>query len=150
MKAIVITFEGAICKERELIKNLADVIQKFTHAEEVNLDLLNDRELTTILTEHVVKTKIKKDPKPEVIRDFCKKIIAETGSPALKRNEILCKDICEYLIKQNRAVIASPVCIIANIATEPNKKEYENILAEYGLTILPGLLRDINPIFKFY
>lgn len=151
MKAIVMTFEGNMTREGELMQALATNVCELTGTSTVNIDTLDDKEVTQVLMSHVVKHKVtKKDPKLEVIRDFCKKIIAETGSPALKRNEILCQDICQYLVKQNRAVIASPVCIIANIPSEENREKYMAILNEYGLTLLPGLLRDINPIFKFY
>lgn len=152
MKAILINFDGEIHRESLLMGAIEKAIAAYTTAEKANGAVLDDCEVASILAGHIFKQQqqYKKDPKLEVIRDFCKKIIAETGSPALKKNEILCQDICQYLIKQNRAVIASPVCIIANIATEKNRKEYEKVLNEYGLNLLPGLLRDVNPIFKFY
>lgn len=146
MKAIVLTFEGEINQEQELMELFAKAMAKCTEASNIDVSILNDTEIA-LLTKQTVNVK---DPKIEVIRDFCKKIIAEVGPAALKKDEILYRDITGYLIKQNKAVIACPLSIIADIPTEPNHEEYEKILKAYGLSILPRLLRDINPIFKFY
>ena len=86
----------------------------------------------------------------KVIEDFCKKIVASIGSPALKTRELLNSELCKFLVQQNREVISVPVSIIAKVNTTSAYYEHRKVLKEYGLSALPELLRDVNPIFKFY
>ena len=53
-------------------------------------------------------------------------------------------------MQQNREVISVPVSIIAKVNTTSAYYEHRKVLKEYGLSALPELLRDINPLFKFY
>ena len=90
------------------------------------------------------------NPQIAVVEDFCKKIITSIGSPALKTRELLNSELCKFLVQQNREVISVPVSIIAKVNTTSAYCEHRKVLKEYGLSALPELLRDVNPIFKFY
>ena len=90
------------------------------------------------------------NPQIPIVKDFCKKIIASIGSPALKTRELLNSELCKFLVQQNREVISVPVSIIAKVNTTAAYYEHRKVLKEYGLSALPELLRDINPLFKFY
>ena len=155
MKAIIITFEGAIKDESILASLLASCIGKQVNTEDVDVHILSDIDVTNALvakclTTSAIATDRPSNPQIPVIRDFCKKIIASIGSPALKTRELLNSELCKFLVQQNREVISVPVSIIAKVNTTSAYYEHRKVLKEYGLSALPELLRDINPLFKFY
>lgn len=155
MKAIIITFEGAIKDDSILASLLASCIGKQVNTEDVDVHILSDIDVTNALvakclTTSAIATDRPSNPQIPVIRDFCKKIIASIGSPALKTRELLNSELCKFLVQQNREVISVPVSIIAKVNTTSAYYEHRKVLKEYGLSALPELLRDINPLFKFY
>lgn len=138
MKAIIITFKGEIKDEHALATSLASNIANNTDAKNVDVSILSDEDVMSAI------------PQIPVIEDFCKKIVASIGSPALKTRELLNSELCKFLVQQNREVISVPVSIIAKVNTTSAYYEHRKVLKEYGLSALPELLRDINPLFKFY
>lgn len=155
MKAIIITFEGAIKDDSILASLLASCIGKQVNTEDVDVHILSDIDVTNALvakclTTSAVATDRPSNPQIAVVKDFCKKIIASIGSPTLKTRELLNSELCKFLVQQNREVISVPVSIIAKVNTTSAYYEHRKVLKEYGLSALPELLRDINPLFKFY
>ena len=155
MKAIIITFEGAIKDDSILASLLASCIGKQVNTEDVDVHILSDIDVTNALvakclTTSAIATDRPSNPQIPIIRDFCKKIIASIGSPALKTRELLNSELCKFLVQQNREVISVPVSIVAKVNTTSAYYEHRKVLKEYGLSALPELLRDINPLFKFY
>lgn len=155
MKAIIISFEGAIKDENSLASAIADCIGNRVNAEKVDINILSDVDVTNaLIAKCLPPTMIAVDrpanPQIAVVKDFCKKIIASIGSPALKTRELLNSELCKFLVQQNREVISVPVSIIAKVNTTSAYYEHRKVLKEYGLSALPELLRDINPLFKFY
>lgn len=155
MKAIIITFEGAIKNDSILASLLASCIGKQVNTEDVDVHILSDIDVTNALvakclTTSAIATDRPSNPQIAVVEDFCKKIIASIGSPALKTRELLNSELCKFLVQQNREVISVPVSIIAKVNTTSAYYEHRKVLKEYGLSALPELLRDINPLFKFY
>lgn len=155
MKAIIITFEGAIKDDSILASLLASCIGKQVNTEDVDVHILSDIDVTNALvakclTTSAIATDRPSNPQIPIIRDFCKKIIASIGSPVLKTRELLNSELCKFLVQQNREVISVPVSIIAKVNTTSAYYEHRKVLKEYGLSALPELLRDVNPIFKFY
>lgn len=155
MKAIIITFEGAIKDDSILASLLASYIGKQVNTEDVNVYILSDIDVTNaLIAKCLIPSAITVDrpanPQIAVVKDFCKKIIASIGSPALKTRELLNSELCKFLVQQNREVISVPVSIIAKVNTTSAYYEHRKVLKEYGLSVLPELLRDVNPIFKFY
>lgn len=155
MKAIIITFEGAIKDDSILASLLASCIGKQVNTEDVDVHILSDIDVTNALvakclTTSAIATDRPSNPQIAVVKDFCKKIIASIGSPALKTRELLNSELCKFLVQQNREVISVPVSIIAKVNTTSAYYEHRKVLKEYGLSALPELLRDVNPIFKFY
>lgn len=155
MKAIIISFEGTVKDMDSLARSIASCVEKQVNTEEVNISSLSDIEVTNALVAKclmpvTVSVDRPSNPQIPVITDFCKKIIAAIGSPALKTRELLNSELCKFLVQQNREVISVPVSIIANVNTTSAYYEHRKVLKEYGLTVLPELLRDINPLFKFY
>lgn len=155
MKAIVISFEGAIKDDNIFASLLASFVEKHVNTESVNIHILSDIDVTNALIAKclipsAIATDRPSNPQIPVIRDFCKKIIASIGSPALKTRELLNSELCKFLVQQNREVISVPVSIIAKVNTTSAYYEHRKVLKEYGLSALPELLRDINPLFKFY
>lgn len=155
MKAIIITFEGAIKDDSILASLLASYIEKHINTESVNIHILSDIDVTNaLIAKCLIPSAIAVDrpanPQIAVVKDFCKKIIASIGSPALKTRELLNSELCKFLVQQNREVISVPVSIIAKVNTTSAYYEHRKVLKEYGLSALPELLRDINPLFKFY
>lgn len=155
MKAIIITFKGEIKDEHTLVTSLASNIADNTDAKNVDVSILSDEEVmsamvTKCLTPTVVAVDRPSNPQIPIIEDFCKKIITSIGSPALKTRELLNSELCKFLVQQNREVISAPVSVIARVNSTAEYREHRKILKEYGLSVLPDLLRDINPLFKFY
>lgn len=155
MKAIIISFEGAVKDIDSLAKSIASCVERYVNTEKVNINSLSDIEVTNALvakclTPITVSVDRPSNPQIAVITDFCKKIIANIGSPALKTKELLNSELCKFLVQQNREVISVPVSIIAKVNTTSAYYEHRKVLKEYGLSVLPELLRDINPLFKFY
>lgn len=155
MKAIIISFEGAIKDETILASLLASCIGKHVNTEDVDVHILSDIDVTNALvakclTTSAIATDRPSNPQIAVVEDFCKKIIASIGSPALKTRELLNSELCKFLVQQNREVISVPVSIIAQVNTTSAYYEHRKMLKKYGLSVLPELLRDINPLFKFY
>jgi hypothetical protein len=155
MKAIIITFEGAIKDDNILASLLASCIGKQVNTEDVDVHILSDIDVTNALiakclTPSAIAVDRPANPQIAVVKDFCKKIIASIGSPALKTRELLNSELCKFLVQQNREVISVPVSIIAKVNTTSAYYEHRKVLKEYGLSALPELLRDVNPIFKFY
>lgn len=155
MKAIIISFEGTIKNTDSLAVSIVSCVQKHTNAEKVNVNALTDVEVTNALVAKCltpIAASVDTPPNPQisVITDFCKKIISTIGSPALKTRELLNSELCKFLVQQNREVISVPVSIIAKVNTTSAYYEHRKVLKEYGLSALPELLRDVNPIFKFY
>jgi hypothetical protein len=155
MKAIIITFEGAIKDDSILASLLASCIGKQVNTEDVDVHILSDIDVTNALiakclTPSAITVDRPANPQIAVVKDFCKKIIASIGSPALKTRELLNSELCKFLVQQNREVISVPASIIAKVNTTSAYYEHRKVLKEYGLSALPELLRDVNPIFKFY
>lgn len=155
MKAIIISFEGAIKDEAVLASLLASCIGKHVNTEDVDVHILSDIDVTNALiakclTPPAIAVDRPVNPQIAVVEDFCKKIIASIGSPALKTRELLNSELCKFLVQQNREVISVPVSIIAQVNTTSAYYEHRKMLKKYGLSVLPELLRDINPLFKFY
>lgn len=155
MKAIIITFEGAIKDDSILASLLASCIGKQVNTEDIDVHILSGIDVTNALvakclTTSAIATDRPSNPQIAVVKDFCKKIIASIGSPALKTRELLNSELCKFLVQQNREVISVPVSIIAKVNTTSAYYEHRKVLKEYGLSTLPELLRDINPLFKFY
>lgn len=155
MKAIIITFEGVIKDDDIFASLLASYIEKHINTESVNIHTLSDIDVTNALiakclTPSAIAVDRPANPQIAVVKDFCKKIIASIGSPALKTRELLNSELCKFLVQQNREVISVPVSIIAKVNTTSAYYEHRKVLKEYGLSALPELLRDVNPIFKFY
>lgn len=155
MKAIIISFEGAIKDEGILASLLASCIGKHVNTEDVDVHILSDIDVTNALiakclTPPTIAVDRPANPQIAVVEDFCKKIIASIGSPALKTRELLNSELCKFLVQQNREVISVPVSIIAQVNTTSAYYEHRKMLKKYGLSVLPELLRDINPLFKFY
>lgn len=155
MKAIIITFEGVIKDDDIFASLLASYIEKHINTESVNIHILPDIDVTNALiakclTPSAIAVDRPANPQIAVVKDFCKKIIASIGSPALKTRELLNSELCKFLVQQNREVISVPVSIIAKVNTTSAYYEHRKVLKEYGLSALPELLRDINPLFKFY
>lgn len=155
MKAIIITFEGVIKDDDIFASLLASYIEKHINTESVNIHILSDIDVTNALiakclTPSAIAVDRPANPQIAVVKDFCKKIIASIGSPALKTRELLNSELCKFLVQQNREVISVPVSIIAKVNTASAYYEHRKVLKEYGLSALPELLRDINPLFKFY
>lgn len=155
MKAIIITFKGEIKDEHTLVTFLASNIANNTDAENVEVSILSDEDvMNAMVAKCLTPVNIAADrpanPQIAVVEDFCKKIIASIGSPALKTRELLNSELCKFLVQQNREVISVPVSIIAQVNTTSAYYEHRKILKKYGLSTLPELLRDINPLFKFY
>ncbi len=155
MKAIIISFEGAVKDEDTLVSLLVSQIGKETTAENIDIHVLSDVDVTNALvakclTPSAVVVDTPVNPQIAVVEDFCKKIIASIGSPALKTRELLNSELCKFLVQQNREVISVPVSIIARVNTTSAYYEHRKVLKKYGLSVLPELLRDINPLFKFY
>lgn len=154
MKAIIITFKGKVEDEQTLVKSLASDIANNTNAENVSISILSDKEVINAMVAKCLPTNIEiNEPvitQITVIEDFCKKIITSIGSPALKTRELLNSELCKFLVQQNREVISAPVSIIARVNSTAEYREHRKVLMEYGLSVLPELLRDINPLFKFY
>lgn len=155
MKAIIITFEGVIKDDDIFASLLASYIEKHINTESVNIHILSDIDVTNALIAKCLTptdTAVDRPSNPQIpiIRDFCKKIIASIGSPVLKTRELLNSELCKFLVQQNREVISVPVSIIAKVNTTAAYYEHRKVLKEYGLSALPELLRDINPLFKFY
>lgn len=147
MKAIIITFKGEIKDEHALVTSLASNIANNTDAKNVDVSILSDEDVMSATDIAVDRPS---NPQIPVIEDFCKKIVASIGSPALKTRELLNSELCKFLVQQNREVISVPVSIIAKVNTTSAYYEHRKVLKEYGLSALPELLRDVNPIFKFY
>ena len=155
MKAIVISFEGAIKDDNIFASLLASFVEKHVNTESVNIHILSDIDVTNALiakclTPSAIAVDRPANPQIAVVKDFCKKIIASIGSPALKTRELLNSELCKFLVQQNREVISVPVSIIAKVNTTSAYYEHRKVLKEYGLSALPELLRDINPLFNFY
>lgn len=147
MKAIIITFKGEIKDEHALVTSLASNIANNTDAKNVDVSILSDEDVMSATDIAVDRPS---NPQIPVIEDFCKKIVASIGSPALKTRELLNSELCKFLVQQNREIISVPVSIIAKVNTTAAYYEHRKVLKEYGLSALPELLRDINPLFKFY
>ena len=155
MKAIIISFEGVIKDDDIFASLLASYIEKHINTESVDIHILSDVDVTNALiakclTPSAIAVDRPANPQIAVVKDFCKKIIASIGSPALKTRELLNSELCKFLVQQNREVISVPVSIIAKVNTTAAYYEHRKVLKEYGLSTLPELLRDINPLFKFY
>lgn len=155
MKAIIISFEGVIKDDDNFASLLASYIEKHINAESVDIHILSDIDVTNALiakclTPSAIAVDRPANPQIAVVKDFCKKIIASIGLPALKTRELLNSELCKFLVQQNREVISVPVSIIAKVNTTAAYYEHRKVLKEYGLSALPELLRDVNPLFKFY
>lgn len=155
MKAIIISFEGVIKDDDNFASLLASYIEKHINTESVDIHILSDIDVTNALiakclTPSAIAVDRPANPQIAVVKDFCKKIIASIGLPALKTRELLNSELCKFLVQQNREVISVPVSIIAKVNTTSAYYEHRKVLKEYGLSALPELLRDINPLFKFY
>lgn len=155
MKAIIISFEGVIKDDDIFASLLASYIEKHINTESVDIQILSDIDvinalIAKCLTPSAIAVDRPANPQIAVVKDFCKKIIASIGSPALKTRELLNSELCKFLVQQNREVISVPVSIIAKVNTTAAYYEHRKVLKEYGLSALPELLRDINPLFKFY
>ena len=155
MKAIIITFKGEIKDEHTLVTSLASNIANNTDAKNVDVSILSDEDvMSAMIAKCLTPTDVGVDrpsnPQIPVIEDFCKKIVASIGSPVLKTRGLLNSELCKFLLQQNREVISVPVSIIAKVNTTSAYYEHRKVLKEYGLSALPELLRDINPLFKFY
>ena len=155
MKAIIISFKGVIKDDDIFASLLASYIEKHINTESVDIHILSDIDVTNALiakclTPSAIAVDRPANPQIAVVKDFCKKIIASIGSPALKTRELLNSELCKFLVQQNREVISVPVSIIAKVNTTSAYYEHRKVLKEYGLSALPELLRDINPLFKFY
>ena len=155
MKAIIISFEGVIKDDDIFASLLASYIEKHINTESVDIHILSDIDVTNALiakclTPSAIAVDRPANPQIAVVKDFCKKIIASIGSPALKTRELLNSELCKFLVQQNREVISVPVSIIAKVNTTAAYYEHRKVLKEYGLSVLPELLRDVNPLFKFY
>lgn len=155
MKAIIISFEGVIKDDNNFASLLASYIEKHINTESVDIHILSDIDVTNALiakclTPSAIAVDRPANPQIAVVKDFCKKIIASIGLPALKTRELLNSELCKFLVQQNREVISVPVSIIAKVNTTAAYYEHRKVLKEYGLSALPELLRDVNPLFKFY
>ncbi len=155
MKAIVIKFEGAIKDEPKLASKLSDVIGEYTSAEEGDITILNDEEVTTALIRmSIVPTVInikenKEDSILKQIESLCKDIITHIGATSLKPLAVHNSDLIAYLIstKNQYSELLSKVAKINGNMTYTRHRE---VLKNYGLEHMPELIRDINPIIKLF
>lgn len=150
MKAIIITFKGEIKDETRLAEVLANNIQGLTNSESVDITLLNDREVAKVTLKETIAINCAQNPELNAIKDFCTKIVKEIGPIPLQPREIVNQKICKFLVRENREVIASSLTIISKIDSTAEYAKHREILESFKLSHLPSLLRDINPIFKFF
>lgn len=149
MKAIIITFDGDIKDEQMLVNACMANVNKFSNAREMSISLLHDKEIAEMLLKKPT-TAIKINPELNAIRNFCNRIIEVVGPIPLRTKEIATREICRFLVSQNSEVIAATVTIIAKIDSSPKFEAHRDTLQTYGLSFLPQLIRDMNPVFKFY
>jgi len=149
MKAIIITFDGDIRDEQKLVSGCVGNIHMFTSAKEASVSLLSDKEIADMLTKKVITSK-SVNPELNAIRNLCNKIIENVGPIPLRTKEMATREICRFLVSQNSETIAATVIIVAKVDSSPTYQEHRNILQTYGLSFLPQLIRDVNPVFKFY
>lgn len=149
MKAIIITFDGDIKNEQRLVSNCINNIQTFTNAKEASVSLLSDKEIADTLVEKAITSK-SINPELNAIRNLCNRIIENVGLVPLRTKEMATREICRFLVSQNSETIAATVIIVAKVDSSPTYQEHRNILQTYGLSFLPQLIRDVNPVFKFY
>lgn len=150
MKAIIITFNGNITNEKEYVKNIAKITKDFTDAANLNTHVLSDKETATILLKNTISDTEIETSEIETLEQFCKKMLEVIGKTSLNDRDIATKRILSFLITHDKDSFVDSVTIISKIDSTDRYKEHRKLLQEYRLEFLPSLLRDVNPLFKFY
>lgn len=158
MKAIIITFNGEYkspASEEAFVNHIVeslDLARKEGTNIQVKIQTLDDKETAALLLQKVMESVSEPTPTPtkaDIIRKFCKTIIQKIGSPALMDRNTLNQELIKFLINSNKNEVKLPLSIIIEITSEAKYLAYVRILNEYGLKVLPTLVKDLNPVFKF-
>lgn len=148
MKAIVITFNGEIPNEKELIREIGTLLAKSKNATielpALQLAILSDKEVCSLIINRAAEEG-KKQKAINEFEVFLKNIINIVGSPKLT------------------GVTAYKLAIINKIHNYKELRdskswshirkldEYEKLLLkEYGLESLPSYIEDIADVFRIY
>ena len=152
MKAIVITFNGEISNEQELVREIGTLLVKSQNISTVipalQLTVLTDKDVNALLINKALETKklvLNEENKPNEFEVLLKNIIKIVGSPRLKRNQPYKKEILNKIPFH---------CELANAkawAHLRNLTDYEKaLLKEYSLEDLTSYIDGISDILRIY
>lgn len=148
MKAIIITFDGDIKDENTLVSECMKIVHKSTNARETSVSLLLDKEIAEMLIKQIATSRT--NPELKAIQNLCSKIIEKVGPIPLRTIETAKREICRFLVSQNIETVRTMVTATAKVDTTSQYEKHREILQNFGLMFLPQLLRDVNPVFRFY
>lgn len=148
MKAIVITFNGEITNEQELVREIGALFTKGKNAtiesSGLRLAILSDKDVCSLIVNKVAEEN-KKQKVTNEFEVFLKNIIGIVGSPKLT-------GVTAYKL----AIINK----IHNYKELRNSKSWSHIrkldecekllLKQYGLEHLPSYIEDIADVFRIY
>lgn len=147
MKAIVITFNGEISNEKELVREIGSLIVNSKNTSDMaalQLAILSDKEVSALLINKALETKteIKKISELETLLRNLVKIV---GSPKLAKSQ-------PYKIAIiNKIPFYKELADIKAWSRLRNPTECEKkLLIEYGFENLPNCIDDISDILRIY
>lgn len=158
MKALIIMYKGdtpAKTGEDELVRKLAEIVYNYTtcRVEDIEICSLDDAQVSETLLKNVVMPtpgKCKEVHTSKINRkvaEFCCRIIDEIGNPTAMSKETFCREFIKFVLNQKDKDVTDAIEIIVK---GDRTETISYTLTMYGLSSLPGIIKDINPFCKLY
>lgn len=147
MKAIVITFNGEISNEKELVREIGSLIVNSKNTSDMaalQLAILSDKEVSALLINKVLETKTE-TKKISELETLLRNLVKIVGSPKLAKPQPYKIAIINKIPLYKELVDIKAWSRLRN-PTECEKK----LLVEYGFENLPNCIDDISDILRIY
>lgn len=143
MKAIIILTEE-FSQEEVVISRLADVIREHTNNGYLEIAALSTKDIAQAIAKDKLEEKQQIDrPIADLIEKYCKTVIEHVGSPALCSAKTFSAAYAASLIQfpdiHNKEALKA-------IVKYGGLKPFQDILKNYGLEMIRGVILDLNGI----
>lgn len=158
MKAIIITFNGPIThnSKKAVAKALATEMAKYTSAEEVEIRIIEDSEIASMLvrenvSETVKSTESKMTPTLMAVHRFCNRINMLLNTKefhGVEDTKDMEKALMLMIVKGNFDDMHEILKLLMHISDSDCYQEEKDLLQKYNLSFVPEYLKQINRFYK--
>lgn len=158
MKAIIITFNGPIThnSKKAVAKALATEMAKYTSAEEVEIRIIEDSEISSMLirenvSETVKSTESKMTTTLMLIYRFCNRINMLLNTEefhGVEGTEDMEKALMLMIAKGKFDDMQPALKLLIHLSDSDCYQEEKALLQKYNLSFVPEYLKQINRFYK--